>query len=112
MKKIEAVIRPGRFTEVLQALLAIGVDGLTMTEIRSFGVGPPGAQYRGAVADLAPVAALVKVEVAVPDFKASQTVEAIRRAARSGHHDDGRVAIAPIDDVLRVRTGETGEAAL
>lgn len=111
MKKIEAVIRPGRLTEVLEALLSIGLDGLTMTEIRSFGSGS-GPQYRGAVVDVAPVIALAKVEVVVPDFKVSQTVEAIRRAARTGQRDDGRISIVPIDDVLRVRTGETGEAAL
>ena len=112
MKKIEAVIRPGRLTEVLEALLSIGLDGLTMTEIRGFGASSSGPQYRGAVVDVAPVIALAKVEVVVPDFKVSQTVEAIRRAARTGQRDDGRISIVPIDDVLRVRTGETGEAAL
>lgn len=112
MKKIEAIIRPARITEVVAALLSIGIDGLTMTEVKGFAPSAPAAQYRGAAVLTSPLSALVKLEVAVADFKASQTVETVRRAARSGARDEGLVAVLPIDEGMRVRTGEVGEDAL
>lgn len=113
MKKIEAVITPGKLDDVIAGLASIDLTGLTMVEVRSRGGGrPPTARYRGdeiVVSDLVPH---LKIEIVVPDFKASQVVEALRRAARAGQRDEGRIAVMPLDEVVRVRTGESGEDAL
>ena len=110
MKLIDAVIHPFKLDDVLAALVAIGIEGLTMTEVHASGAPVASAVYRGA----SPVdtVALARIEIVVADFKAMQVVEAVRRAARVGQRDDGLVAVLPLDDVLRVRTGESGENAL
>jgi len=113
MKKIEAVISPAKLDEVVRALAGIDINGLTVIEVRTRAPGRVStARYRGAEAIAVDLAPNVKLEVVVADFKASQVVETIRRAARTGSRDDGRILVVPLVDVLRIRTGETGEDAL
>lgn len=112
MKLIDAVIHPGKLDDVLAALMAIGIEGLTMTEVHAPGPPVTVAIYRGAQPVPVDTVPLARIEVVAADFKATQVVEAVRRAARVGQRDDGVVAVLPLDDVLRVRTGESGENAL
>lgn len=113
MKKIEAVISPAKLDEVVRALAAIDINGLTMLEVRT---RVPGravtARYRGAEAITMDLAPNVKLEIVVADWKASQVVETVRQAARMGSRDDGRILVVPLVEVVRIRTGETGEDAL
>jgi nitrogen regulatory protein PII len=112
MKLIDAVTLPGKLDDVLAALVAIGVEGPTMTEVKE--PGPPArrALYRSAVPVSTGTVPLARIEVVTADFKASQVVEALRRAARAGSREAGLIAVLPLDDVLRVRTGESGEDAM
>src|SRR6266849_2413077 len=108
MKKIEAVIKPFKLDEVKEALQEVGLQGITVTEAKGFGRQKGHTElYRGAeyVVDFVPK---VKLEMVVDDIKASQTVEAIRAAARTGQIGDGKIFILPVDDVVRIRTGERG----
>jgi len=112
VKKVEAVIKPFKLDEVKKALSELGVAGLTATEVKGFGRQKGHAElYRGAeyVVDFQPK---VKVEVAVPDGLVPQVVEAITAAARTGRIGDGKIFVMPLDEVVRVRTAERGEAAL
>jgi len=112
VKKVEAVIKPFKLDEVKKALADLGVAGLTATEVKGFGRQKGHAElYRGAeyVVDFQPK---VKVEVAVPDGLVARVVEAITVAARTGRIGDGKIFVMPLDEVVRVRTSERGEAAL
>jgi len=112
MKKIEAVIKPFKLDEVKDALHAVGISGLTVTEAKGFGRQKGHTElYRGAeyIVDFLPK---VKVEVVVPDSLIDGAVEAIRKAARTGRIGDGKIFISPIEDVVRIRTGETGLDAI
>jgi len=112
VKKVEAVIKPFKLDEVKGALAELGVAGLTATEVKGFGRQKGHAElYRGAeyVVDFQPK---VKVEVAVPDSLVPRVVEAITAAARTGRIGDGKIFVMPLDEVVRVRTAERGEAAL
>ncbi|UCH48848.1 MAG: P-II family nitrogen regulator [Betaproteobacteria bacterium] len=112
MKKVEAVIKPFKLDEVREALSAIGVAGLTVTEVKGFGRQKGHTElYRGAeyVVDFLPK---VKVEVVVGDTLVEQAVEAITRAARTGKIGDGKIFVTAVEQVVRIRTGETDEAAL
>ena len=112
MKKVEAVIKPFKLDEVREALSAIGVAGLTVTEVKGFGRQKGHTElYRGAeyVVDFLPK---VKVEVVVGDTMVDQVVEAITRAARTGKIGDGKIFVTAVEQVVRIRTGETDEAAL
>ena len=112
MKKVEAIIKPFKLDEVKQALSEIGVAGLTATEVKGFGRQKGHTElYRGAeyVVDFLPK---VKVEVVVSDAVVSKVVEAIERAAKTGRIGDGKIFVVPIDEVIRIRTGERGEEAL
>ena len=112
MKKVEAVIKPFKLDEVREALSAIGVAGLTVTEVKGFGRQKGHTElYRGAeyVVDFLPK---VKVEVVVGDTLVDQVVEAVTRAARTGKIGDGKIFVTGIEQVVRIRTGETDEAAL
>jgi nitrogen regulatory protein P-II 1 len=112
MKKIEALIHPGKIDDVKAALLSIAVIGLTITEVRMPDSDPNhGARYRGAMPSPGFVGQL-KCEIVVPDWKASQVVEAVRRAARTGQAVDGLASVLPMDAAMRIRTGERGEDAL
>ena len=112
MKKIEAIIKPFKLDEVKAALGDVGVQGLTVTEVKGFGRQKGHTElYRGAeyVVDFLPKA---KLEVVVPDAKASEVVSAITKAAQTGKIGDGKIFVLPVDEVVRIRTGEQGEDAL
>jgi nitrogen regulatory protein P-II 1 len=112
MKKIEAVVKPFKLDEVREALSEIGVTGLTVTEVKGFGRQKGHTElYRGAeyVVDFLPK---VKVEVVVADKLADQAIEAIVKAARTGKIGDGKILVTSVEQVIRIRTGETDEAAV
>jgi nitrogen regulatory protein P-II 1 len=112
MKKIEAVVKPFKLDEVREALSEIGVTGLTVTEVKGFGRQKGHTElYRGAeyVVDFLPK---VKVEVIVGDAMADRAIEAIVRAARTGKIGDGKIFVTTVEQVVRIRTGESGEAAV
>ncbi len=112
MKKIEAIIKPFKLDEVREALADLGVSGLTVTEVKGFGRQKGHTElYRGAeyVVDFLPK---VKLEVVVEDDKADAVVEAIVVAARTGKIGDGKIFVMPVEQVVRIRTGETGAAAI
>ncbi len=112
MKMIAAVIKPFKLDEVREALSTIGVQGITVTEVKGFGRQKGHTElYRGAeyVVDFLPK---VKIEVAVPDALAEQVIDAIETAARTGKIGDGKVFVFNLEEVVRIRTGETGKDAL
>ncbi len=112
MKKIEAVIKPFKLDEVREALSEVGVSGLTVTEVKGFGRQKGHTElYRGAeyVVDFLPK---VKVEVILGDALVERAIEAIVRAARTGKIGDGKIFVTDVDQVIRIRTGESGEAAV
>ena len=112
MKKIEAVIKPFKLDEVREALSEVGVSGLTVTEVKGFGRQKGHTElYRGAeyVVDFLPK---VKVEVIVGDAIVEQAIEAIVKAARTGKIGDGKIFVTGVEQVVRIRTGESGEAAI
>jgi len=112
MKKIEAVIKPFKLDEVKTALLAIGVQGMTVSEVRGFGRQKGHTElYRGAeyVVDLLPK---VKLEVVVADELVDKVVVTIKDTAKTGRIGDGKVFVSDVADVIRIRTGERGESAL
>jgi nitrogen regulatory protein P-II 1 len=112
MKKIEAIIQPHKLDEVKEALIGIGVDGMTISEVRGHGRQKGHTElYRGEEykIDLLPK---VKVEMIVPAARASMVVETLTAAARSGKIGDGKIFVSSIDDAIRIRNGDHGEAAL
>ncbi len=112
MKKIEAIIKPFKLDDVKEALHEIGLQGMTVTDVRGFGRQKGHTElYRGAeyVVDFLPK---VKIEIVVPDAMATAAVEAIAQAAQSGRIGDGKIFVSTIEDAVRIRTGETGDAAL
>jgi nitrogen regulatory protein P-II 1 len=112
MKKIEAIVKPFKLDEVREALSEIGVSGLTVTEVKGFGRQKGHTElYRGAeyVVDFLPK---VKVEVVVADSLAEKAVDAIVGAARTGKIGDGKIFVFDVAQVVRIRTGETGEDAV
>ena len=112
MKKIEAIVKPFKLDEVREALAEVGVTGLTVTEVKGFGRQKGHTElYRGAeyVVDFLPK---VKIEVVVTDKMIDQAIEAIIKAARTGKIGDGKVFVTEVGQVVRIRTGETNEAAV
>jgi nitrogen regulatory protein P-II 1 len=112
MKKIEAIFKPFKLDEVREALSEIGVSGLTVTEVKGFGRQKGHTElYRGAeyVVDFLPK---VKVDVVVPDALVDSAIDAIVKAARTGKIGDGKIFVSSVDQVIRIRTGETDEAAI
>ena len=112
MKKIEAVIKPFKLDEVREALAEVGVAGLTVTEVKGFGRQKGHTElYRGAeyVVDFLPK---VKIEVVVTDNMVDQVIEAMIKSARTGKIGDGKIFVSSVDQVVRIRTGETNEAAV
>ena len=112
MKFIAAIIKPFKLDEVREALSAIGVQGITVTEVKGFGRQKGHTElYRGAeyVVDFLPK---VKVEAAIPDDILDQAIEAIEKSAATGKIGDGKIFVSAIEEVIRIRTGETGEEAL
>ncbi len=112
MRLIEAIIKPFKLDDVREALTSMGIEGLTVTEARGFGRQKGHTElYRGAeyVVDLLPK---VKLEILVRDDTADAVVEVVIGAASTGRIGDGKIFVMPIADVIRIRTGERGEAAL
>ena len=112
MKKIEAVIKPFKLDEVREALSEVGITGLTVTEVKGFGRQKGHTElYRGAeyVVDFLPK---IKLEVIVASDVAEQAIEAIIKAARTGKIGDGKIFVMPVEQVVRIRTGETNESAI
>ena len=112
MKMITAIIKPFKLDEVREALSDVGVQGITVTEVKGFGRQKGHTElYRGAeyVVDFLPK---VKIEAAVADDLAERVIEAIEGAARTGKIGDGKIFVADLEQVVRIRTGETGKEAL
>ncbi|MBN2643875.1 MAG: P-II family nitrogen regulator [Desulfuromonadaceae bacterium] len=112
MKKVEAIIKPFKLDEVKEALSEIGVQGLTVSEVKGFGRQKGHTElYRGAeyVVDFIPK---IKLEIIVSDDVVGQVVEQIAEAAKTGRIGDGKIFVTPVEDVLRIRTGERGDEAL
>jgi len=112
MKKIEAIIKPFKLDEVKDALNAIGVQGITVTEVKGFGRQKGHTElYRGAeyVVDFLPK---VKLEIIAADGLVPKIIETIETAAKTGRIGDGKIFIMPVEEVVRIRTGERGETAI
>ena len=112
MKKVEAVIKPFKLDDVREALSAIGITGMTATEVKGFGRQKGHTElYRGAeyVVDFIPK---VKIEIIVDSERADQVVEAIQNAANTGKIGDGKIFVFTVEEVIRVRTGERGKDAI
>ena len=112
MKQITAIIKPFKLDEVREALADVGVTGLTVTEVKGFGRQKGHTElYRGAeyVVDFLPK---VKVEAVVPDSLTERAIEAVTKAARTGKIGDGKIFVRAVEQVIRIRTGEEGDAAV
>ena len=112
MKKIEAIIKPFKLDEVKDALAAIGVEGMTITEVKGFGRQKGHTEiYRGSeyTVDFLPK---LKMEIALPDEKVDAAVTAIIGAARTGKIGDGKIFVLPLDQAIRIRTEEKGDSAI
>ena len=112
MKKVEAIIKPFKLDEVKEALSEIGLHGMTVTEVKGFGrTGGKKEVYRGSayVVDFVPK---VKIEIIVKDDIVHQVLSTISEAAKTGRIGDGKIFVTPVDEVIRIRTGEKGEDAI
>jgi nitrogen regulatory protein P-II 1 len=112
MKKIEAIIKPFKLDEVREALSEIGITGLTVTEVKGFGRQRGHTElYRGAeyVVDFLPK---VKIELIIAEAAVDQAIETITKAAHTGKIGDGKIFVMAVEQVVRIRTGESGEAAI
>ena len=112
MKKIEAIIKPFKLDEVKESLSEIGIQGMTVTEVKGFGrTGGKKEVYRGSayVVDFVPK---VKLEIIVKDEMVHQVLSTITEAAKTGRIGDGKIFVTPVDEVVRIRTGETAQAAV
>jgi len=112
MKKIEAIIKPFKLDEVKEAISELGIKGMTVSEVKGFGRQKGHTElYRGAeyVVDFLPK---IKIELIVKDDDVSKIVESISAAAKTGRIGDGKIFVMPVDEIIRIRTGETGESAI
>ncbi|MEZ4225487.1 MAG: P-II family nitrogen regulator [Polyangiaceae bacterium] len=112
MKKVEAIIKPFKLDEVKDALSEVGIQGMTVTEVKGFGrTGGKKEVYRGSayVVDFVPK---VKLEIVVPDDLVIQVIDAIEKGAKTGRIGDGKIFVSPIEEAVRIRTGERGDAAV
>jgi nitrogen regulatory protein P-II 1 len=112
MKKVEAIIKPFKLDEVKDALSEVGIQGMTVTEVKGFGrTGGKKEVYRGSayVVDFVPK---VKVEIVVADDQTQQVLDAIEKSAKTGRIGDGKIFVSSVDKAVRIRTGETGEDAI
>jgi nitrogen regulatory protein P-II 1 len=112
MKKIEAIIKPFKLTDVREALTAVGVEGMTVTEVKGFGRQKGHTEiYRGSEYVINTLPKL-RLEIVVPDAMLDATVAAILKSARTGKIGDGKIFIMPIEDAIRIRSEETGDRAV
>lgn len=112
MKKVEAIVKPFKLEEVKEALAGIGIQGMTITEVKGFGRQKGHKElYRGAeyVVEFLPK---MKIEVVVPDDTVDRTIKAVVDAASTGRIGDGKIFVYPVDDAIRIRTGESGDIAI
>lgn len=112
MKKLESIIRPHLLEDVKNALQALGVEGMTITEVKGFGRQKGHTEvYRGSEykVDFTPK---IKIEVVMDDDQVDQAIEAIIRTAHTGKFGDGKIFVIPVDEAVRIRTGEVGPAAI
>ena len=112
MKKVEAIIKPFKLDEVKDALSEVGIQGMTVTEVKGFGrTGGKKEVYRGSayVVDFVPK---VKLEIVVPDELVLQVIDAIETSANTGRISDGMIFVLPLDEAVRIRTGERGDNAI
>lgn len=112
MKKIEAILKPFKLDDVKEALSEIGIYGMTVTEVSGYGRQKGHKEiYRGAeyVVDFVPK---IKIEIVVSDQRIDETIETVRNAANTGKIGDGKIFVLPVEQVVRVRTDETGEQAI
>jgi nitrogen regulatory protein P-II 1 len=112
MRKVEAIIKPFKLDEVKEALNDIGIQGITVSEVKGFGRQKGHTElYRGAeyVVDFIPK---IKLEVIVSDDQVAQVVDAIEEGAKTGRIGDGKIFVTPIEEIVRIRTGERGEDAI
>jgi nitrogen regulatory protein P-II 1 len=112
MRKIEAIIKPFKLEEVKEALSEVGIEGMTVTEVKGFGRQKGKTEiYRGSeyVVDFLPK---IKIEVVISDDKADEAVKAIVASARTGKIGDGKIFVLPVEEAVRIRTGERAEAAV
>ncbi|HEX9621834.1 MAG TPA: P-II family nitrogen regulator [Polyangiaceae bacterium] len=112
MKKVEAIIKPFKLDEVKDALSEVGIQGMTVTEVKGFGrTGGKKEVYRGSayVVDFVPK---VKLEIVVPDDMAQQVIDAIEKSAKTGRIGDGKIFVVPVDEAVRIRTGERANEAI
>lgn len=112
MKKVEAIIKPFKLDEVKDALSEVGVQGMTVTEVKGFGrTGGKKEVYRGSayVVDFVPK---VKIEVVVADSQTQSVLDAIEKSAKTGRIGDGKIFVTPVEQAVRIRTGEQGEEAV
>jgi nitrogen regulatory protein P-II 1 len=112
MKKVEAIIKPFKLDEVKDALSEVGIQGMTVTEVKGFGrTGGKKEVYRGSayVVDFVPK---VKLEIVVPDAMVKEVIDAIEKSAKTGRIGDGKIFVLPIDEAVRIRTAERGEEAI
>ena len=112
MKQVTTIIKPFKLDEVREALAEVGVNGLTVTEVKGFGRQKGHTElYRGAeyVVDFLPK---IRIEMVVPDAMVDQVIEAIVKAARTGKIGDGKIFVMPVEQAIRIRTSESGDAAL
>ncbi|GAB4333365.1 MAG: P-II family nitrogen regulator [Candidatus Abyssubacteria bacterium] len=112
MKKVEAIIKPFKLEEVKDALSKVGIKGLTVIEVKGFGRQKGHKElYRGAEYEIE-FLPKVKLEVVVPDAEVENVIDAIMSSARTGRLGDGKVFVVPVEEVIRIRTGERGEDAI
>ncbi len=112
MKKIEIIIRPFKLDDVKQALTDLDIKGMTVSEVKGFGRQRGHKEvYRGAEYQVDFVAK-VKIEVVVDDMQVKQVVDTVVKAARTGQIGDGKIFVVPVDDIVRIRTGEAGTSAI
>ncbi len=112
MKKIEAIVKPFKLEDVKEALSEIGVEGMTVSEVKGFGRQKGHTEiYRGSeyTVDFLPK---IKVEIVVGDYQVDPAIEAISKSAKTGKIGDGKIFILPVEEALRIRTGERGESAV
>lgn len=112
MKLVEAIIKPFKLDEVKDALSEVGIQGMTVTEVKGFGrTGGKKEVYRGSayVVDFVPK---VKLEIIVPEAMVKEVIDAIEKSAKTGRIGDGKIFVMPIDEAVRIRTGERGEEAI
>jgi nitrogen regulatory protein P-II 1 len=112
MKKVEAIIKPFKLDEVKDALSEVGIQGMTVIEVKGFGrTGGKKEVYRGSayVVDFVPK---VKLEIVVPDDIANSVIDAIEKSAKTGRIGDGKIFVGPVDEAVRIRTGERADEAI